>query len=148
MNQVVHEVVDVLSYETRRAGVKLLFEFDENLPAWNGDRVQIHQVIVHLLRNAYEAMPTEEPGNCQVTIRTRRSAECLLVDIIDNGPGTELADVERLFDPFYTTKREGLGMGLSICKTIAESLNAEVEARKNPDRGLTFTLKLHLTGRY
>jgi PAS domain S-box-containing protein len=148
MNQVVHEVVDVLSYETRRAGVKLLFELDENLPAWNGDRVQIHQVIVHLLRNAYEAMPTEEPGNCQVTIRTSRNADCLLVEIIDNGPGTELADVERLFDPFYTTKREGLGMGLSICKTIAESLNAEVEARKNPDRGLTFTLKLHLTARY
>jgi two-component system sensor kinase FixL len=144
----VHEVADVMSYETRRAGVKLLFELDENLPAWNGDRVQIQQVIVHLLRNAYEAMPAEKPGNCQVTIRTSQTSDNLLVDIVDNGPGTELADVERLFDPFYTTKREGLGMGLSICKTIAESLNAEVEARKNPDRGLTFTLKLHLMGRY
>lgn len=148
MNQVVHEVADVMSYETRRAGVKLSFDLDENLPPWNGDRVQIQQVIVHLLRNAYEAMPSDNPGDCQVTIRTNLSPDSLLVDIVDNGPGTQLDDVERLFDPFYTTKREGLGMGLSICKTIAESLNAEVEARKNPDRGLTFTLKLHLTGRY
>jgi signal transduction histidine kinase len=81
-------------------------------------------------------------------IKTIANAEAISVEIIDNGIGTELDDVERLFDAFYTTKPEGLGMGLSICKTIAESIRAEIFARKNPDRGMTFTLRLPLANRY
>jgi PAS domain S-box-containing protein len=148
MNEVVREVADVMSYETRRAGVKLTFALDEELPNWDGDRVQIQQILVHLLRNAYEAMTFGGPGDSQVVIETRQEKKQILVNIIDNGIGTELADVERLFDSFYTTKPEGLGMGLSICKTIAESLKAEVSAVKNPDRGMTFTLRLPLASRY
>jgi C4-dicarboxylate-specific signal transduction histidine kinase len=148
MNEVVREVVDVLSYETRRAGVQLKFDLAEQLPTWNGDRVQIQQILVHLLRNAYEAMPTGERSDWQVAITTKQENHCLYVDFVDNGVGTEIVDVERLFDAFYTTKPEGLGMGLSICKTIAESLNADVEARKNPERGMTFTLRLPFPVRY
>ena len=148
MNEVVREVADVLSYETRRAGVQLNFDLAEQLPTWNGDRVQIQQILVHLLRNAYEAMPTGERSDWQVDINTKQENHCILVDIVDNGVGTEIVDVERLFDAFYTTKPEGLGMGLSICKTIVESLNAEVEARKNPERGMTFTLRLPFPVRY
>jgi len=148
MNEVVREVADVMSYETRRAGVKLTFNLTEPLPPWNGDRVQIQQILVHLLRNAYEAMPQGERSDWQVVITTKHKNHGVLVEIIDNGLGTEIADVERLFDAFYTTKPEGLGMGLSICKTIAESLNAQVEARKNPERGMTFRLRLPLGPRY
>ncbi len=147
INEVVREVADVMSYETRRTGVKLAFRLAENLPLWSGDRVQIQQILVHLLRNAYEAMPQEERSNWQVVITTRQESDCILVDVTDNGIGTEKEDIERLFDAFYTTKPEGLGMGLSICKTIAESLNAEVEARKNSEGGMTFTLRLPLVVR-
>ena len=148
INEVVHEVADVMSYETRRAGVKLTFELAEQLPTWNGDRVQIHQILVHLLRNAYEAMPSGEHSDWQVIIFTKMQDHSIFVDITDNGLGTDIDDVERLFDAFYTTKPEGLGMGLSICKTIAESLNAEVEVRKNSERGMTFTLRLPLAVRH
>jgi C4-dicarboxylate-specific signal transduction histidine kinase len=144
VNEVVREVADVMSYETRRARVKLTFQLAEELPTWNGDRVQIQQMLVHLLRNAYEAMPQDDHFDHRVKIATRQVGECLLVEIADNGVGTEINDLERLFDAFYTTKHEGLGMGLSICKTIAESLNVDVEARKNPERGMTFSLRLPL----
>lgn len=147
INEVVCEVADVMSYETRRAGVKLTFQLAENLPTWNGDRVQIQQILVHLLSNAYEAMPQGEHSDWRVVIVTKQEDECILVEVVDNGIGTKKEDVERLFDAFYTTKQEGLGMGLSICKTIAESLNAEVEARKNPEGGMTFTLRLPLVVR-
>lgn len=148
LNEVVREVADVMSYETRRAGVKLSFDLEENLPAWNGDRVQIQQVMVHLLGNAYEAKPQPKSDDWRVIIKTSSDQHAIYVEFVDNGVGTELEDVERLFDAFYTTKPEGLGMGLSICKTIAESIRAEVFARKNPDRGMTFTLLLPLANRY
>jgi PAS domain S-box-containing protein len=148
LNEVVHEVADVMSYETRRAGVKLSFDLAEELTPWNGDRVQVQQILVHLLGNAYDAKPQPRAHVWQVTIKTIADAEGISVEIVDNGVGTELEDVDRLFDPFYTTKPEGLGMGLSICKTIAESMRAEVFARKNPDGGMTFTLRLPLANRY
>jgi C4-dicarboxylate-specific signal transduction histidine kinase len=148
LNEIVLEVADVMSYETRRAGVKLSFDLHEELPKWHGDRVQIQQILVHLLGNAYDAKPQPRSDDWQVVIRTICHLEAISVEIMDNGIGTELEDVERLFDAFYTTKPEGLGMGLSICKTIAESMRAEVFARKNPDRGMTFTLRLPLANRY
>jgi C4-dicarboxylate-specific signal transduction histidine kinase len=148
LNVVVREVADVMSYETRRAGVQLKFDLAEDLPRWNGDSIQIQQILVHLLGNAYDAKPSSDVRNWQVIIKTTADADAISVEIIDNGIGTELEDVERLFDAFYTTKPEGLGMGLSICKTIAESMRAEVFARKNPDRGMTFTLRLPLANRY
>ncbi len=148
INEVVREVADVMSYETRRAGVKLKFDLAEHLPSWNGDRTQIQQILVHFLRNASEAKPTGEQLDWQIIINTKQENHFILVDVVDNGVGTEIADIERLFDAFYTTKPEGLGMGLSICKTIAESLHVEVEARKNPERGMTFSLRLPLVRRY
>jgi PAS domain S-box-containing protein len=148
LNEIIREVADVMSYETRRAGVKLSFDLAENLPTWNGDRVQIQQILVHLLGNAYDAKPQPRGDDWRVIIKTISENDAILVDIIDNGIGTELEDVDRLFDAFYTTKPEGLGMGLSICKTIAESMRAEVFARRNPDRGMTFTLRLPLANRY
>ena len=148
LNEVVREVADVMSYETRRAGVKLMFDLAEDLPTWNGDRVQIQQILVHLLGNAYEAKPQRGAHDWLVMIKTTANTDAISVEIVDNGIGTELEDPERLFDAFYTTKPEGLGMGLSICKTIAESMRAEVFARKNPDRGMTFTLRLPLANRY
>jgi PAS domain S-box-containing protein len=148
LNEVVREAADVMSFETRRTGVKLAFDLTEGLPTWNGDRVQIQQILVYLLDNAYDAKPLAGTSDWQVTIKTFADKDAISVEIIDNGSGTELEDVERLFDAFYTTKPEGLGMGLSICKTIAESMRAEVFARKNPDRGMTFTLRLPLANRY
>lgn len=148
LNAVVREVADVMSYETRRTGAKLFFELAEDLSTWNGDRVQVQQILVHLLSNSYEAKPHARAAEWRIVIRTKADAEAVYIEIADNGVGTELADVDRLFDAFYTTKPEGLGMGLSICKTIAESLQAKVLARKNPDQGMTFTLWLPLSNRY
>jgi signal transduction histidine kinase len=113
------------------------------LPQVQGDRVQLQQVLLNLLLNAVEAMRSNEVGNRRLTVTARMNEDGLVeVAIGDNGPGIDPAAAHRLFEPFVTTKETGLGLGLSICRSIVAAHGGRLSASNNSDHGATFVLML------
>jgi PAS domain S-box-containing protein len=142
LNVLVQEASEIISYETRRASVKLHFELADRLPNVQGDRVQLEQACVNLLINAYEAMEETPPAQRHLRIRTNYAEGFVRIFIQDVGSGVGLAETARLFDAFYTTKLGGMGMGLSLCKSIAEAHAGHVWTEENKGPGMTFVLSL------
>jgi PAS domain S-box-containing protein len=121
LNEVVGEVVRLLEPEMRQHAVTVRVHADARLPALVADRIQIEQVILNLVRNAVEAM-REMEGRRELDIRTTAVGDNLVeVSVRDTGPGLQAALVDHIFDPFFSTKAAGLGMGLSISRTIIEA---------------------------
>jgi PAS domain S-box-containing protein len=116
---------------------------DEPIPV-QGDRVQLQQVIVNLILNAVEAMSSEEKGGRVLSIRTEHGQADggVLVQVRDSGPGIGPRNIERVFDPFYTTKTSGVGMGLSICRSIINGHGGRLWAEANEPRGAVFQFTL------
>ncbi|NIF29054.1 PAS domain-containing protein [Pantoea sp. Tr-811] len=139
VNEAAHEVVTLLLGELRRNGVVLQVQFAKDLPAIKGDRVQLQQVILNLILNAVEAM-REVPGALrQLRISTTlEPRQCVQLAVRDSGAGFDATAVGRLFDAFYTTKPNGMGMGLSISRSIIEHHQGELWATLNDGPGATF----------
>ena len=114
------------------------------MPPVQGDRVQLQQVILNLILNAIEAMSGdgEGPRELLITHRARPRSDGVLVAVRDSGPGLAPAALERLFKAFYTTKPDGLGMGLSICRSIIEAHGGRLWASANSPRGAVFQFTL------
>ncbi len=104
------------------------------------DKVQIQQILVNLIRNAVEAMSKSDKRD--LTIATRQSGDEIEIAISDTGTGLPEEIVSRLFHPFVTTKERGMGMGLSICRTIAEAHGGKLSLDSNTKKGATFVLRL------
>ena len=121
INQTVQDVIVLLRNELSRNRVSLRMELPSDLPRVPGDPVQLQQVLINLIMNAVESMRTSTEGARELLIRSAKSIDGVLVQVHDSGPGIapELAD--RVFEPFFTTKAEGIGMGLSISRSIIES---------------------------
>ena len=113
-----------------------------------GDSVQLQQVMLNLMLNAFSAMSgTGLDGARRLVVRTRSiDASNVLIEVQDNGAGIVADKLESIFDPFVTSKPEGLGMGLSICRSIVERHGGTISAANNPDRGATFSVTLPVTG--
>ncbi|HRX79461.1 MAG TPA: response regulator, partial [Pirellulaceae bacterium] len=111
MNESIREVTELVAAEMRTNGVELVLELDESLPTVAADRVQIEQVIVNLVRNAIAAM-SEDGGELRIR-SARDTQENIEVQVIDSGPGADAKTLSRVFEPFFSTKDEGLGLGLS-----------------------------------
>jgi signal transduction histidine kinase len=111
----------------------------------NGDRVQLQQVIINLVMNACQAMTSNGDGARSLNIRTWVERCQVTIEVIDSGGGIEDADLPSLFNPFYTTKAEGLGMGLSICRSIIEFHNGKIWATSTKGQGATFMFALPLS---
>jgi signal transduction histidine kinase len=115
-------------------------EFDPSLPAIWGDRIQLQQVILNLVLNAAEAMRETASDPRRLNVVTSKKDDLYAeVSIRDTGPGIDKTVADRLFEPFYTTKSGGMGMGLAISRDIVKSLRGEIRAVNNPDRGAAFT---------
>jgi signal transduction histidine kinase len=138
INQVIGEVVELTQAEAARNSVSVHTEFTEQLPEVIGDRVELQQVAVNLILNAIEAMSGTTQGARELTIRTAHADGGVLVAVIDSGPGLLPADRERLFEPFYTTKAGGLGVGLSICRSIIDTHGGRLWISANQPRGAIF----------
>ena len=111
----------------------------EGLPLIFGDRVQLQQVMLNLIINAIDAMRTVDVGPRELTISTAMSEPgAVLMTVRDSGPGIAPENIERLFEPFYTTKASGMGMGLSICHSIVEAHGGRLWASANVTRGVSF----------
>ena len=107
-----------------------------------GDRVQLQQVVENLILNAVEAMSSIEVGARDLSIMTEQEQTGVLVAVGDSGPGIDAGNLERVFEPFYTTKTSGVGMGLSICRSIIEGHGGQLWAGANEPRGAVFQFTL------
>src|SRR5271165_1894078 len=108
-----------------------------------GDRVQLQQVVLNLIVNGIEAMASSAPGERRLEIRTADDESGrVLVTVADSGPGLHLAETDRLFEAFFTTKPEGMGMGLSICRSIVDAHGGRLWASPNVPNGAVFQFTL------
>ena len=130
-----------------RPGVQVRLDLAHELPLALVDKVQIQQVMLNLMRNALEAMG-EQPDS-EIVLRTRANGpESLLVSVSDSGPGLPAVVREQLFQPFVTTKRSGMGLGLSICRSIVNAHGGSLRADENPDgKGTSFVFDLPVAGK-
>ncbi len=143
VNQAVGGVLELLSWEIREKGIRVRREFGERLAPAQADLVQIEQVLLNLVRNAVEAMKDSPPERRWLTIRTESDDPGMLrVEVSDTGAGLPEDGAERVFDAFFTTKTDGLGIGLSISRTIVEMHGGMLKATSNPDGGSTFVIVL------
>ncbi|MGI9499779.1 MAG: two-component system sensor histidine kinase NtrB [Geminicoccaceae bacterium] len=141
INPVVREAVELAMVGSRQYAVTTIFELAPDLPDVAIDRVQIQQVVVNLVRNAGDALAGVDQRG--LTIRTGLGANATVqVDVIDTGPGLPKEVAERLFQPFVTTKPGGIGIGLSICKTIVDSHGGRLWTTPNPGGGTEFHVSL------
>jgi len=134
LNDVIREIEQFLRAEARHQGGTLDLELMADLPMIMADRIQLQQVIFNLARNALQAMAGQPRETCQVRIRTIERYGEVLLTVSDNGPPVDDACITQMFQPFYTTKSNGLGMGLSISKSIIESHRGHISAIRNPPR--------------
>lgn len=150
LKSVAEESVDLVRRELNNHHVALMLGLTPDLPPVYGDRVQLQQVFINLLMNAIQAMAACQPGQAVLTVQTQRNADgALQVSVSDSGPGIPPADVPRLFEAFYSTKEDGMGMGLPICRSIIENHGGRIWAKPAapdiPLAGATiiFTLPVH-----
>jgi PAS domain S-box-containing protein len=142
INAVFRDVVMLLNGDAVRRDIRIGLEFEPLLPFVQGDRIQLQQVALNLLLNAFEAMNEHPNKNRQVLIRTGLKDSQVLAAVTDTGNGIPIAEAEKIFNPFYTSKPQGLGMGLSICRSIINSHHGRLWAENNPDGGATFYFSL------
>ncbi|MBL7040326.1 MAG: PAS domain S-box protein [Pirellulaceae bacterium] len=147
INDVVNGILRIFEAEARRGRVSIGCELDDNLPQTMIDRIQIEQVIINLLRNATEATAENDPGDRNVVIKTSPGPSGEIhVSISDNGNGIAAADLDKVFQGFFTTKPGGMGLGLSICRSIVEAHHGRLWVARNADRGVTFYFSVSRTG--
>jgi PAS domain S-box-containing protein len=143
LDEVVREVVPLLRRELLDSGIILRLELARALPRVLGDRVQLKQVIMNLMINAMQAMAGVDYRARELLIRSRSDgAGQVLLEVQDSGVGIDDESMRRLFNAFFTTKPDGMGMGLSICRSIIESHGGRIWASRNAGAGATFHFTL------
>jgi PAS domain S-box-containing protein len=143
VNGVILEIIELTRGEAARNGISVSTELADHLPVVGVDRVQLQQVLLNLVVNAIEAMGATNEGPRELLISTGEvDSSGVMVAVRDSGPGVELAMLTRIFDSFYTTKQTGLGLGLSICRSIIEAHGGRLWASANQRRGATFQFTL------
>jgi PAS domain S-box-containing protein len=144
INETILQTIALTRSEMGRHGILLQTELANGLPRIWGDRVQLQQVILNLIMNAIEAMSEVSEGPRELLIGTSVDTPGgVIVAVRDSGPGLKPESLDRLFDPFYTTKPAGMGMGLSICRSITEAHGGRLWATANAPRGAVFQFTLH-----
>jgi C4-dicarboxylate-specific signal transduction histidine kinase len=148
INEAIRDVIMLAQAEMRKSGICVATALGERLPLIEGDRVQLQQVMLNLINNAVQAMSAVEIESRELVISTTKTEpNGVSVSVRDSGPGLDPANFEHAFDAFYTTKPGGLGMGLSICRSIIEAHGGRLWASANTPRGATFQFTLPVYGR-
>jgi two-component system sensor kinase FixL len=136
LGEAIEEALSLVLIDAQREGLETEVQVAEDARAAFIDKVQVQQVLVNLFRNAAEAMASVSPKRLQIA--TRRQGDRIAVEVADSGPGLSEVVLARLFEPFTTTKASGMGVGLSLCRSIIESQGGEISAR-NSAAGAVFT---------
>jgi PAS domain S-box-containing protein len=136
MNLAIQEMVDLTGNQAAASGVVVHTELMDGLPSVHGDRIELQQVFLNLIINAFEAMSDVSDGMRELRISTAlNDSGDVVVAVADSGPGFDSTSSGQIFSPFYSTKANGLGMGLSICRTIIEAHGGQMLASSNRPRG-------------
>jgi signal transduction histidine kinase len=143
MNDVVRDVTSLVEADARRRGVTVELHLSNGLPPVSGDRVQLQQVLLNLCLNGLEAMGPAGPGGRRLQVRTHARRDGVVeLAVADSGPGLGPDALPRLFESFFTTKPEGLGLGLSIARSIVDAHGGRIAAGNNAGPGATFRISL------
>ena len=141
VNQVIREMAVLVHTDAILRNLAIDLELAPDLSPVQGDRVQLQQVLLNLVLNGMEAMGPSGEGQ-RIVIHTLQTGEAVRVAVRDQGPGIPADELPRIFDTFYTTKPNGMGMGLPISRSIVEAHGGRLWAENNPDRGATFAFTL------
>lgn len=142
LNRLIEEVVGFLNSDAVIRNIRVCTEFDRRIPQVMGDRIQLQQVVLNVISNAFDAIQNQGRQSCSIRIRTRRTGGGVLTSISDNGSGISEGEIENVFHPYFTTKPHGLGMGLSISRHIVSRHNGRIWAENNAGAGATFFFAL------
>lgn len=142
LNRLLIESLDLLRLEARSHQVRVGLELATPAPLVLGDRVQIEQVFVNLLRNAFDALEFVSAGERRVAVKTQRTSDHVSVHVEDCGKGLSADEMSLLFEPFFTTKQHGMGMGLAISRSIIEAHGGRLWATRNVLAGITVHFEL------
>jgi two-component system sensor kinase FixL len=143
INKVVRDVLKLIRTDLISQNVSVDTELARNLPTVTGDPVQLQQVLVNLVVNACDAMADCDTRERRLRIRTGlENGGAVIVSVTDRGGGIQVKEVEQMFEPFFTTKAKGMGLGLSVCRTLITAHRGKLWAINNPDRGATFHFTL------
>ena len=145
LNDATQEVIALSLSDLRKNGVIMHSDLGENIPPVTGDRVQLQQVILNLVRNASEAMAGVEDRQREALIKTERVGDCVHLSVTDAGVGFRPETADRLFEPFYTTKNDGMGIGLSVSRSIIAAHHGRLWAAANDGAGATFAFSIPCT---
>lgn len=147
LNTLIHDAVSLCSAELKQNSIVLKFELEDNLPPVYVDHIQIEQVLINLIRNSIEALrnlPTKHQPQL-ITVQSHLTlGNMIQVRVKDNGPGLDDNQRQKILTPFYTTKTDGMGMGLSISRSLIESHEGELHFNSEPEKGTTFYFTLPL----
>ena len=145
LNEITREVIAILRHEVQRSGVSVKTRLADELPAVPADRVQLQQVVLNLILNAIEATRESEGRSRQVWVASRfERGKTVHLEVRDSGVGVAPDSRARVFEAFYTTKKSGLGMGLSICRSIIEAHGGKISTTPNSPHGAIFQFSLPL----
>src|SRR5262249_48507014 len=144
LNDVVRDVLKLIHSDLINQKVTVETELAENLPTVSGDPVQLQQVLLNLIVNACDAMAGCGSSQRRLFIRTgiEKGGTAVVVSVTDDGTSIPEEKMEQIFEPFFSTKEKGMGIGLSVCRTIIAAHRGKLWATKNTDRGATFCFSL------
>lgn len=142
INDLVTEVVTIFRGEAVNRSVRIETDLDRGLLPVMAGRTQLLQVLLNLMINAAQAMTVNRGGNRRLVLATRKRGSNVLLSVRDVGPGIDPDHIGRLFEPLFTTRLEGMGMGLAVCRRIVEDIGGTIRAENHPDCGAIFTIEL------
>jgi len=142
LNGVIRNVLDLVRTRLRDAGVQVELELDDSLPVIDADKVQVEQVLMNLVLNAIDAMLETGTRRRLLSVQSRSTEKGVLVSVRDTGAGLSAPDAEQVFEPFYTTKSDGIGIGLAISRSIVEAHGGAIWANAEAGKGATFSFTL------
>ena len=143
INDVIHETIGLVRSDADAQHVLITLDLAADLPLVSGDRIQLRQVLLNLVRNAFEAMHQMEDGSRTLVVRTTSTTPgSITVAVQDRGLSIDETSLARLFHPFFTTKAGGMGLGLALSRSIIAAHGGWIWATRNPDQGLTVSFTL------
>ena len=143
LDDVAREVLGLLQHDLESNQVAVATEYLANLPPVRADRIQLQQIVLNLVKNAIEAMSSVPSGSRHVRVVTRLNGNStVLLSVQDSGHGITAEDQDRVFDPFFTTKPTGMGLGLAICRTVAQDHGGNLRLVETSSHGSIFEIEL------
>lgn len=142
LSEAVRESIELMEADFRRAGIRVKTAVPDNLPEIHADRIHLQQVVQNLLRNALDALTQAKATGAEIAVSAERRGDDVTVRVVDNGPGIPEELRDRLFQPFSGNKPGGMGLGLSICRSIVEAHGGRLAYEPNPRGGAVFTFSL------